>query len=114
MPATTLSIKLAAYNNSVESDILLDTNDLVNMVKVSAKISVGRIIARPSPGIINLGPAEFIFRDFRVDTGTGVAIPSPSALSCQSLILRLAVSYLLRYRCRLRKQQSCSRDHGGS
>lgn len=114
MPATTLSIKLAAYNNSVESDILLDANDLVNMVKVSAKISIGRIIARPSPGIVNLGPAEFVFRDFGVDTSTRVAIPSPSALFRQPSMLRLAVSYLLQYRCRLRKQQSCSRDHGGS
>jgi hypothetical protein len=81
MPATAFGIKLPANNDSVESAILLDTNDLIDMVKVSTKISVSRIIARPSPGIVNLWPAEFVFRDFRVNTSTGVAIPSPSALS---------------------------------
>lgn len=114
MPSTALGIELAAYNNGVERNILLDVKDLVHMIKVSAKISVGRIVARPSPGIVNLRPAEFVFRHFGVDTSTGIAIPSPSALFRQYSMVRLAVVYLLQYRCQLRKQQSCSHGLAGS
>lgn len=79
IPFPLLRIELGFNHDGVESTILLDTNYLVDVIEIITQVFVVGVVIRPIPCIVYLGPREFVLRNFGVDAGAGVAVPSPSA-----------------------------------
>lgn len=79
MPFSFLCIELGLNHDGVESAVLLDTNYLVDMIEIITQIFVVGVVIGPVPCIVYFWPSELVLRDFGVDTGARVAVPSPSA-----------------------------------
>lgn len=79
VPFPLFQIECGPNNNAVESAVLLDTNYPVDVVKVSTQVFVVRVVAGPVPCLVYFGPRELILRNFGVDAGARVAVPSPGA-----------------------------------
>jgi len=72
---------VAANNNRVEGDILLDMEDFVDVVKVRPQVLVSRVVVLPVPRLPDFGPREFVLGDLGVDSGSRIAVPPPRAAS---------------------------------
>lgn len=79
IPFPLLRIEVGFNYDGVESAVLLDTNYLVDMIEVITQVFVVRVVVGPVPCIVYLGPRKLVLRDFGVDAGAGVAVPSPGA-----------------------------------
>lgn len=79
MPFPLLRIELGFNHDGVESTVLLDTDYLVDVIEVIPQVFVVGVVIGPVPCVVYLGPRELVLRDLGVDTGAGVAVPSPSA-----------------------------------
>jgi hypothetical protein len=49
------------------------------MVEVSSKLLIIRVVGSPCPIFVDLWPRELILRYLRVNSGSGIAIPTPSS-----------------------------------
>jgi hypothetical protein len=49
------------------------------VIEVITQILVVGVVIGPIPCLVYLRPRELVLRDFGVDAGAGVAVPSPSA-----------------------------------
>lgn len=79
IPFPLLRIELGFNHDGVESAVLLDTNYLVDVIEVITQVLVVRVVVRPVPRVVYLGPGELVLRDLGIDTGAGIAVPSPGA-----------------------------------
>jgi hypothetical protein len=79
IPFPLLRIELGFNYDGVESTVLLDTNYLVDVIEVITQVFVVGVVIGPVPCLVYLGPRELVLRDFGVDAGAGVTVPSPSA-----------------------------------
>lgn len=86
IPLASGGVEIRANNNSVEGAVLLDADYLVDMVEIISQICVRGIVAWPIPRVPNLGPRKLILGDLRVNTGAGVAVPTPGASSVISCL----------------------------
>lgn len=78
-PTSKLGIKVAANNNRVKGNILLDMEDFVDVVKIRPQVLISWIVGLPVPGLPYLRPRELVLGDLGVDSGTRVAVPPPCA-----------------------------------
>jgi hypothetical protein len=79
IPFPLLRVELSSNNDGIESTVFLDTNDFVDVIEVITQVLVVGVVVGPVPGVVYLGPGELILWDFRVNAGSGVAVPSPGA-----------------------------------
>lgn len=79
IPFALLCIELSSNHDGVERAVLLDTNYFIHVIEVITQVLVVGVVVGPIPRVVDLGPRELVLGDFRVDTGAGVAIPSPGA-----------------------------------
>lgn len=79
IPFPFLHIELGFNHNGVESAILFGTDYLVDVIKVITQVFIVRVVVGPVPCLVYLRPRELVLRDFGVDTGAEVAVPSPGA-----------------------------------
>jgi len=81
VPFPLVRIELGSNHDGVESAVLFDTHYLVDVIEVLTQILIVGVVIGPVPCLVYLGPRELVLRDFGVDAGAGVAVPSPSATS---------------------------------
>jgi hypothetical protein len=79
MPLSFRRFELRTGHDRFERAILLDIENLVDMVKVSSEFLIIRIVGSPCPIFVHLWPRELILRHFRINSGSGIAIPAPSS-----------------------------------
>lgn len=79
MPFPLLGIEVCFNHDGVECAVLLDTDYLVDVIEVITQVLVVRVVVGPVPCVVYLGPSELVLRDFGVDAGARVAVPSPGA-----------------------------------
>lgn len=77
IPFPLLRIELSFNHDGVESAVLFNTNYLVDVIEVVAQVFVVGVVVGPVPCLVYLRPRELVLRDFGVDAGAGVAVPSP-------------------------------------
>lgn len=79
MPLSFSGPELRTSHDRFEGAVLFDIENPVDMVKVSPELFVIRIVGRPCPILVDLGPRELILGHLRVNSGSGIAIPAPGS-----------------------------------
>jgi hypothetical protein len=78
-PFPLVGLELGSNHDGVESAVLLNTNHFVDVIEVSTQGFVVGVVGGPVPCLVYLRPRKLVLRDFGVDGGTWVAVPSPGA-----------------------------------
>lgn len=63
VPFPFLGIELSIDHNTVEGSLFFDAEDLIAVIKVSAKVLVVGVVARPYPIFISFRDGKLILRD---------------------------------------------------